>query len=325
MHNKDHSIAIIGAGLAGLSAAATLAEAGLQVTLFEPDSPGGRLGGSGDADIGAQYFTVRHPAFRQATRDWQQRGWVAEWSPRLYHHDHAHGLRASTDDIQRLVGIPEMGMLARHLLGSSPVCQARIGQIQRSADAQWLLLADDGRSLGPFTAVVVATTPGIAAALLQEAAPHLQQDVARVRMRPCWSLSLDFARPLNTPVDACFVRDGPLDWLARNNSKPQRPTGELWTVQSTASWAEKHQDTSPQQVAATLQQAMGEVLGMPLPDAGQVSLRYWPEARPAEELKWGALAAPKLGLYVCGDWCLGGRIENAWLSGRQAARSLLDK
>lgn len=325
MHNKDQKVAIIGAGLAGLSAATSLAETGLQVTLFEQDNLGGRLGGSGATDMGAQYFTVRHPAFRQATRDWQQRGWVAEWSPRLYHYDHAHGLRPSTDDIQRLVGIPDMAMLAAHLLGTSPICNTQIRQLQRSADEQWLLQADDGSVHGPFAGLILATAPAAAATLLQDAAPHLQQDVARVRMRPCWSLALRFARPLDTALDACFVRDGPLDWLARNNSKPQRAADERWVVQSTASWAEEQQHASPEQVVATLQQAMGEVLGMPLPQAEQVELHYWPQARPAEELKWGALAAPKLGLYVCGDWCLGGRIENAWLSGRQAARALLDK
>lgn len=323
--SNTRKIAVIGAGLAGISAASALVEAGVDVTLFERDSAvGGRLGDVGKADLGAQYFTVRHPAFRQATREWQQRGWIAEWSPRLYHYDHAHGLRASADDIQRLVGIPDMATLAEHLLGSDPVCDSEIQQIQRTADEHWLLQTADGTQLGPFTGLVLATAPATAALLL-EAAPQVQQDVARVRMRPCWSLALRFANPLGTVLDACFVRDGPLDWLARNNSKPQRPVDELWVAQSTASWAEEHQHASPELVASALQQAMAEVLSVPLPEADQVQIRYWPQARPAEELKWGALAAPKLGLYVCGDWCLGGRIENAWLSGRQAAKAVLDK
>ena len=36
-----------------------------------------------------------------------------------------------------------------------------------------------------------------------------------------------------------------------------------------------------------------------------------------------ALADTDLGLYACGDWCLSGRVEGAWLSGQEAARRLL--
>jgi len=36
------------------------------------------------------------------------------------------------------------------------------------------------------------------------------------------------------------------------------------------------------------------------------------------------LADAGLGLYACGDWCLSGRVEGAWLSGQEAARRLLE-
>src|SRR5690606_40040356 len=100
--------------------------------------------------------------------------------------------------------------------------------------------------------------------------------------------------------------------------------GNVCVVRSSSSWAERHADSSAQGVIAELSQDRAVVLGQPLPEPGASQAQFWPQARPAEQLKWGALAAPRLNLYVCGDWCLGGRIENAWLSGRQAARALLD-
>ena len=42
-----------------------------------------------------------------------------------------------------------------------------------------------------------------------------------------------------------------------------------------------------------------------------------------DEVK-SALADAGLGLYACGDWCLSGRVEGAWLSGQEAARRLLE-
>ena len=47
-------------------------------------------------------------------------------------------------------------------------------------------------------------------------------------------------------------------------------------------------------------------------------------ARPAAAHEWGALADSDLGLYACGDWCLSGRVEGAWLSGQEAARRLIE-
>lgn len=324
MQDNKPGVAVIGGGLAGLSAATTLNEAGSAVTLFDCEpAPGGRLGQDTRADLGAQYFTVRHPAFRQACRDWEARGWIVEWSPQLYQQDLEHGLRSSADDIQRLVAVPGMASLAGYLQQGLEIRQADISQLQRTAQGEWLLRDADGNEYGPFRALILATPAEQASALLC-VAPSLQQDVARVRMRPCWSVLLEFAQPLPTLVDACFVRDGPLDWLARNNSKPQRSGNESWVLQSTASWAEQHVQLPAAAVVAELALAMERVTGQRLPEPLDSQAHYWPQARPAEQLKWGALAAPRLSLYVCGDWCLGGRIENAWLSGRQAARALLD-
>ena len=325
MHDNQHEVAIIGAGMAGLAAATALQEAGVAATLFERrQHAGGRLGHDPQTDMGAQYFTARHPVFRQVTRHWQDRGWVAEWSPLLYHHDLAQGLRPSPDTIQRLVAVPGMAMLARHLQQGLRLEQASITALRQAAGGDWLLLTDDGAEQGPFSAVILATSADAAAELLA-VAPQLQQDIARVEMHGCWSVSLQFEQLLPTLVDACFVRTGPLDWLARNSSKPQREGPETWVLQSTASWAEQHRHTDAEQVISALGHAMTEVMNLQLPHPSVSQATFWPDARPAQELKWGALAAPRNNLYVCGDWCLGGRIENAWLSGRQAAKALLSK
>lgn len=65
------SIAVIGAGMAGVACARTLMQAGHQVTVFEKtDHAGGRTTTLqtpfGGFDAGAQYFTVRDERFTQA-------------------------------------------------------------------------------------------------------------------------------------------------------------------------------------------------------------------------------------------------------------------
>ena len=324
---KPLSIGIIGAGLAGISAARALVAKGHSVTIFDKSrGSGGRMSSKrtehGDLDMGAQYFTARDPRFRQELQRWVDAGWAATWVPRLYLFDD-DGLAASPDEQQRYVGVPRMTALSRHLLaGLEFVSGARISRLQRDEDSTWRLEAEDGRTYGPFDRLIIAT-PAPQAVPLLHAAPTLAQAAEQVRVAPCWTLALSFAEPLPAEVQACFVRSGPLDWISRHLSKPGRTGADSWIIQSNAAWAAEHAQAEPAAVQAMLSAAFTQLLGIDLPRPTQTIIHRWLYARSVTPCDWGALAAPELGLYVCGDWCLSGRVEGAWLSGLQAADSVI--
>ncbi|MFM9936622.1 MAG: NAD(P)/FAD-dependent oxidoreductase, partial [Novosphingobium sp.] len=82
------SVAIIGAGMAGLSCAGVLAASGWTVTLFDKSRrPGGRMAsrqletshGPATFDFGAQYFTVRDPDFAAEVARWAEAGIATRW------------------------------------------------------------------------------------------------------------------------------------------------------------------------------------------------------------------------------------------------------
>ena len=78
-------VLVVGAGLSGLLAASTLAARGLTVQVVDKGrSVGGRLAtrrmGPGRADHGAQFFTVRDPAFAALVKQWEAAGHVYTWS-----------------------------------------------------------------------------------------------------------------------------------------------------------------------------------------------------------------------------------------------------
>jgi len=321
------SVAIIGAGMSGLSAATRLHQADLQVTLFDKSrGSGGRMSSKrtelGTFDMGTQYFTARDPAFAAAVAQWRSAGWVAEWQPRLFRYDE-NGLAPSSDQQQRFVGSPRMTALSRGLLGDLPLhSNTRIEQLQRS-DQQWSLLDSEGKRYGPFDYVIVAIPPAQALPLIRDAAA-LAAPAAQTEMEPGWAVALAFSASLNLPFDAVFVRSGPLDWVAREASKPGRVEAETWVLQSSPRWANAHLDSEPQAVIGELLGALQTMLDAPLPAPTFQHAHRWLYARPAAISDWGALAAPAQGLYTCGDWCLGGRLEAAWLSGQHAAKALLD-
>ena len=78
-------VAIIGAGLAGLTTASRLGATGFRVDVLEKSrGAGGRMGTRREAwaslDLGAQYFTARSPEFRDQVARWLRAGLVARWA-----------------------------------------------------------------------------------------------------------------------------------------------------------------------------------------------------------------------------------------------------
>jgi len=320
-------IAIIGTGIAGLSAAEALHAAGYSVQLFDKSrGSGGRMASkrsdAGALDLGAQYFTARDRRFAATVAQWQARGWVEPWTPNLY--QYANGvLSPSADEQVRWVGNPRMSAITRAMLGALPVkFSCRITEVFRG-EQHWHLLDAEGESHGPFAQVIIATPAPQASALLATA-PKLAGTVAGVTMEPTWAVALAFAEPLQTPLEGCFVQDKVLDWTARNRSKPGRDASpDTWVLHASSSWSRQHLDLAKEQVVERLHGAFAEMIGCAVP-APVFSLAHrWLYARPSGAHQLGALADADLGLYVCGDWCLSGRVEGAWLSGQEAARKLI--
>ena len=326
--NTDLRIAIIGTGIAGLSAAQALHNAGHRVQLFDKSrGSGGRMASkrsdAGALDLGAQYFTARDRRFVEVVQHWQARGWVAQWSPSLYNAQDG-ALGASPDEQVRWVGSPRMSAITRAMLGALPVnFDCRITEVFRG-EQHWQLMDANGNSHGPFSHVIVAAPAPQASALLSSA-PKLAAAAAGVAMDPTWAVALAFETELPTPVEGCFVRGGPLDWVARNRSKPERDSRlDTWVLHATSQWTKQHLDMPKDEVIEHLLGAFAELIGCTVPAPALSLAHRWLYARPASAHQWGVLADADLGIYACGDWCLSGRVEGAWLSGQEAARRLLD-
>ncbi|KRP62492.1 NAD(P)/FAD-dependent oxidoreductase [Pseudomonas trivialis] len=321
-------IAIIGTGIAGLSAARALRDAGQVVHLFDKSrGSGGRMSSkrsdAGALDMGAQYFTARDRRFVNEVQRWQSHGWAEQWKPQLYNFKSGQ-LTPSPDEQIRWVGTPRMSAITRALLDDLPVTfGCRITDVFQG-EQHWNLLDADGGNHGPFSHVIIATPAPQATALLA-AAPKLASAAAGVKMDPTWAIALAFDKPLDTPMQGCFVQDSPLDWLARNRSKPGRDTTlDTWVLHATSAWSKAHLDLSREAVIDHLHGAFAELLHCAMPAPSFSLAHRWLYARPSGSHEFGVLADADLGLFVCGDWCLSGRVEGAWLSGQEAARRLIE-
>lgn len=316
-------VAIVGAGMAGLSCARALVEAGLKVAVFDKArGAGGRMatrrGELASFDHGAQYFTARSPDFAAALQSWLAAGVVAPWRGRIVAWD-GSGFSVAGEEA-RYVGQPGMSGLCRHLLGELECAsQHKLSSFERDG-AGWRLDFDNGETAACRKLVLALPAPQAAALL--EGLPDLQAQAAGVVMSPCWAGMLRFADPLALEFDGCFVNQGPLSWVARNNSKPGRPKGEAWLLHASSAWSQAHVNDKEDQVGRALLAAFAELSGLML-DAQEVSTHRWLYAQAEAPLEVGCLFDAKAGIGLAGDWLNGSRVEGAWDSGRQLAAKII--
>ncbi|MFP5379031.1 MAG: FAD-dependent oxidoreductase, partial [Vicinamibacteria bacterium] len=186
---------------------------------------------------------------------------------------------------------------------------------------RWTATLEDGVTLDGFDAVVVAL-PAPQAAPLLDAAPALAAEVARVAMHPCWAVLVAFDEPVPARFDGAWVLHSPLGWVARDGSKPKRGRAETWMLHASAAWSAAHVDDGADAVGPFLLNAFADLVPKGLPLPVHLGVHRWRYAMADPPLAKGALVDRDARLVVCGDWCLGNRIEAAWLSGLAGAAAV---
>ena len=326
--NAPLRVAIVGAGLGGLAAGRTLRAAGADVVLFDKGRrPGGRVatrrGDDGAFDHGAQFFTVREPAFADQVADWQRRGVAAEWrgpfrtlQNRVFGPDPRPGQR-------RFCGVPGMsalgGDLARDLAVQSGT---RIAFVRRDA-AGWWAATTDGARHGPFDELLLTLPPLQAAALLPPADPFAAE-LAAIELAPCVAVMVRFAGPVPELAGGTFVVDDDVAWIAHDGGKPGRDGAPNYVLHGTVAFSRRSLGTPDETIGRTLLAALRRALARPLPAVAAATVHLWRYALPDDD---GGAAGERRdaarGLTAAGDFARGGRVEGAWTSGAAAAAAIL--
>eukprot|EP00268_Persea_americana_P015206 TRINITY_DN1692_c2_g1_i2.p1 TRINITY_DN1692_c2_g1~~TRINITY_DN1692_c2_g1_i2.p1 ORF type:complete len:407 (+),score=81.58 TRINITY_DN1692_c2_g1_i2:106-1326(+) len=263
-------VAVIGSGISGAVCAASLAEKGVSVTVFESGrGPGGRtsrrreITGDGKElffDHGAPFFTVEDGEVMNIVSTWETRGLVAEWKANFGCFDQTSAkfvVLEKEGTSKKFVGVPGMNSICKALC-LEPGVEAKFGVTIGKSEwlesrSLWLLSGLDGQNLGHFDAVV-ATDKNIASPrftgltgqsppLDPNVAPDVAVKLQEVPVRPCFALMLAFSEPLSAvPVKGFSFRDTEvLSWAFCDSSKPGRShvpsSSECWVLHSTAEYA----------------------------------------------------------------------------------------
>jgi len=318
-----NKIAILGAGMAGCYLGQRFSGQA-QVSLFEKSrGPSGRLstrrGGDFHFDHGAQFFTARSEEFLKYLAPYVKSGLVQGWKPRLVTLGGGRTFKRQWFE-PHLVAVPGMSSWLKQVAADLDVQLNCTIERAESLEGWWYLHDAQGQQHGPFD-LVISTAPAAQTAALF---PQLETRLAGVRMAACYSWMLGFEkRPDPGAWDAAVVQDSPLSWLAWNNSKPGRSTKPALVVHSSNEWAEANQDSSAEEVQAQLSAALLACAGIDSGQAAFSQIHRWRYASTPVDLEAPYLLDLANGLAACGDWCLKGRLEGAFLSAFQLVEHLL--
>lgn len=318
------TVAVIGAGIAGLACARTLHDHGLNVTVFDKGrAPGGRMCSrrmdAGRIDHGAQFFRARGESLARFVESWAEDGVVHAWHARFLEPDGSGGLCETSDTEARWVATPTMRALSRHLADGLKIqSEVRIVSIAHTG-CGWTL--NDGESThGPFDRLVLGMPSPQTAELLDEH-PWVSA-LTSVRIAPCLAVGARLPRGVDLGFDAARLDDGSaLSWVAREGSKPGRSDDGWWILHASPDWSRAHLEDETNAVVEAMVSTFRSKFSAPAPEA--TFGHRWRYALVEEPLGESCLFDPERGLAVCGDGCLGGRVEAAWSSGIAAARRLL--
>ena len=322
-------VLIVGAGIAGLTAARSLADAGLRAVVVEKEERvGGRLAtlemGGGRADHGAQFFTVRNPEFQSWVNRWLDEGLVFEWS---------RGWSSGSLSAVPFDGNPRyairggMTALAEHLAAGLDVRQnVRLVAVARHLDS-WLGLDEKGRIYTAPTALLTPPVP-LALQLLTTGQVALTETdraaLQEIEYEPCLAGIFWLNGPVNLPEPGAVQRlNAPIAWIADNRRKGLSPEATVITVQAGASYSRELWRLPDWEALVALESGLALFKEMTV-EVIEARLARWPYAMPIRTHPDRYLRAANLPLLVfAGDAFGSPRVEGAALSGLMAARALV--
>lgn len=342
-------VVVVGAGIAGLSCAQALTEAGARVRILERGRVvGGRLASrrynGRYTDIGAAYLVADEPAFAAQVDSWHSRGLARPWTETLRVFN---GPPPGTSSASVSAAGASDGS-AGGFPGGSPGDVDTTGPMRWAAPGGLRTLAEDlatgldVRLESPVSALptdadaVVLAMPGPQALRLSPPAGIVAAAAAQT-WHPVIAAVLTYPSRTWPTFHGAFVNNHPVLATLSDDGDRRGDNAPVLVAHSTAGLATRHL-TDPSTAGPILATAVGDLLSLPAKPT--VEVHRWTFAQPVPRTAPPGTVNPGVSgpgpsdpgavsfaydgdVWLCGDAFGRPRVQTAWLSGRAVAQALL--
>lgn len=321
-------IAIIGAGMAGLTCAQQLYQAGYRVVVLEKSrGVGGRVATrriqGTPVDHGVPFLEAKGKLSQQLIEILCDRGILHVW---MDNQDQ------SECPSPRYVAPTGMTAIAKYLAQDLDIrFSCRVCAIAPTPEQTWQITyhTPEKTDTNLTAAAVVMAIPApqaltVLEPLEKEFPSNLLESLRAVEFNPCLSVMAGYSNPQQPPLPSGSINCSPDDnlaWIGVDSSKRSNSTSLICVFHSTAEFAQPYLE------AADLQEAGQQLLThaaqillpwLKTPDWFQI--HRWRYAFPRTSAPQDCLVTTTpLPLVCCGDWCGHNLIESAMKSGLAAA------
>jgi predicted NAD/FAD-dependent oxidoreductase len=325
-------VLVIGAGVAGLTAARALQRAGLATLVLEKSrGVGGRAATrsvhGARVDHGAQFFTARDPRFRSEVDGWLRDGVARVWADGFPSWSAACGWRDSEPGAHPRYACPAgMSALGKRLAEGLTVTREARAVAVRPADGAWEVeLEDGGRRRAPRLVVTAPVPQALDLLGGLDLPPAVRSGLEAVTYAPCFAVMAGYPDAPAPSWAGVRLPDHPdLAWIANDGAKRNADgTGTVLVLHATAAFTRRRYDDPPATIVADLLRAAAAVAPWAERPAWTDHQRWRYALVEAPHPERALLAAD--GLVLAGDafgGVDGGRLESAYLSGLAAAALL---
>jgi renalase len=318
---------VIGAGIAGLTAARKLKTAGWQVTVLDKGrGVGGRLAtrriDDGVFDHGAQFITVRSDDFSKVMEEMQSEGAIYEWCRGIGTPQHPVN---GGDGHPRYQGTGGMTAIPKFLARGLDVrIRHRAVQLKQS-DGRWHAVMEMGKIFSADALICTAPVPQ-ALDMLDLGGTELPESdrasLDRIKYHRCIAVMSLLDGPSGLPEPGALRDvDDTISFLCDNRMKGISPDATAVTIHASPTFSREHWTVEERPVLDWLTKKATGYLGSAIQKS---TLHRWRYAQPAEMHPERFLRVDgEAPILFAGDAFDGPRVEGAALSGIAAAASLL--
>ena len=315
------SVAVIGSGISGIAAAHTLIEKNYDVTIFDQGkNPGGRLGlrtlrnhpyANRVIDVGAAYFTVSDPVFKQKLDEWTKNNLVHEWTD-TFHVFNDFEITTTTGPMRYAAkkGLRSLAFYELDLLQQKGVKVIQEKKVEKVKLENNKIKVDD-----QYFDYAVLAMPGLQAARI------LEDEISKELAQQTWDSALSAWLVIDGEIpkyDAMFVNNHEVISLIVNDGKRRKDNAPIINAITTSNYAkerlENYQDFVDEVVDHVLElwNIKSEVV--------EKGIARWSIAQPKNCKR---VTMPKNMALVGDAYDFNPRIESAWLDGVAVLKQLI--